>query len=90
MITILIIIISVLILLCIFLVIRGISLVSQNESLRNILIEYIDREEESKKNLNIMLEQMREIDIKGSFESDDEVGVVFSQLKNLIEEYNKN
>jgi predicted PurR-regulated permease PerM len=90
MITILIIIISVLILLCIFLVIRGISLVSQNESLRNILIEYIDREEESKKNLNIMLEQMREIDIKGSFESDDEVGVVFAQLKNLIEEYNKN
>jgi hypothetical protein len=90
MITILIIIISVLILLCIFLVIRGISLVSQNESLRNILIEYIGREEESKKNLNIMLEQMREIDIKGSFESDDEVGVVFAQLKNLIEEYNKN
>jgi hypothetical protein len=67
---------------------RGISLVSQNESLRNLLTEYIDRENETKKNLNIMLEQMRDIDIRGSFESDDEVGAVFTQLKNLIEQYN--
>jgi hypothetical protein len=27
------------------------------------------------------------IDLKGSFESDDEVGVVFTELKNLIEKY---
>lgn len=88
MITTLIIIVSILTFLCIFLVMRGISLVSQNESLRNLLTEYIDRENETKKNLNIMLEQMRDIDIRGSFESDDEVGAVFTQLKNLIEQYN--
>jgi hypothetical protein len=35
-----------------------------------------------------MLEQMREIDLKGSFESDDEVGSVFTQLKTIIEIYN--
>ena len=34
-----------------------------------------------------MLNEMREIDIKGSFESDDEVGSVFSQLKETIETY---
>jgi predicted PurR-regulated permease PerM len=88
MITTLIIIIFTLLFLCIFLIVKGITLVSQNESLRNILIEYYDREEETKKKLNIMLEQMREIDIRGSFESDDEVGAVFTQLKNLIEQYN--
>jgi hypothetical protein len=30
---------------------------------------------------------MRDIDIRGSFESDDEVGAVFSELKNTIETY---
>jgi hypothetical protein len=34
-----------------------------------------------------MLEEMRQIDIRGSFESDDEVGVVFKELKNTIEKY---
>ena len=40
-------------------------------------------------NLQSMLDKMKEIDIRGSFESDDEVGAVFTELKNLIEEYNK-
>ena len=30
---------------------------------------------------------MRDIDIRGSFESDDEVGTVFSELKETIETY---
>jgi len=34
-----------------------------------------------------MLAKMREIDLKGSFESDDEVGDVFTQLKEIIETY---
>jgi hypothetical protein len=34
-----------------------------------------------------MLSEMKQIDLKGSFESDDEVGVVFSELKNTIESY---
>jgi hypothetical protein len=34
-----------------------------------------------------MLKTMREIDIKGSFESDDEVGAVFTELKGIIETY---
>lgn len=46
--------------------------------------------EETKRILNLMLNQMRDIDIRGSFESDDEVGGVFNQLKDLIETYNTN
>jgi len=39
--------------------------------------------------LQTMLERMQEIDIRGSFESDDEVGSVFTELKNLIKHYNE-
>lgn len=31
------------------------------------------------------IEEMRKIDIRGSFESDDEVGAVFGQLKAMVE-----
>jgi predicted metal-dependent peptidase len=34
-----------------------------------------------------MLEDMRAIDLRGSFESDDEVGTVFTELKDIIEKY---
>ena len=40
--------------------------------------------------LEKMLKEMRELDIKGSFESDDEVGVVFKELKDIIEKYKSN
>jgi len=39
--------------------------------------------------LERMLSEMRSIDIRGSFESDDEVGVVFKELKSTIEKYKK-
>mgnify|MGYP003429090218 CR=1 FL=1 len=32
-----------------------------------------------------LIELMRQIDIRGSFESDDEVGGVFQQMKSMIE-----
>jgi hypothetical protein len=38
--------------------------------------------------LTRMLERMRAIDSAGLFESDDEVGSVFTQLKEVIEYYN--
>ncbi len=37
--------------------------------------------------LELMLNEMREIDIRGSFEADDEVGSVFKLLKETIEKY---
>lgn len=67
---------------------RGISLVKRNEILEDAVIQYDLREEETKRVLELMLQQMKEIDIRGSFEADDEVGSVFNELKNLIETYN--
>ena len=71
----------------ILLLIRGINLVKQNEQLRDIVDVYEDKQSRTEDKLESMLQHMREIDIKGSFESDDEVGTVFSELKETIETY---
>ena len=71
----------------ILLVIRGINLVKQNEKLSDLIRDYDDRQDNTLVTLENMLGEMKEIDLKGSFESDDEVGVVFSELKNTIESY---
>ena len=71
----------------ILLLIRGINLVKQNEKLSDTVLDYDNRETNTLITLENMLGEMKEIDLKGSFESDDEVGVVFSELKNTIESY---
>ena len=71
----------------ILLIIRGINLVKQNEQLNDNIAVYEDRQLRTEEKLQEMLQQMRDIDIRGSFESDDEVGVVFSELKETIETY---
>ena len=81
-------IICVLSIISIILFFRGIALVKRNEILEDVVIQYDLREEETKRVLELMLQQMKEIDIRGSFEADDEVGSVFSELKSLIETYN--
>jgi DNA gyrase/topoisomerase IV subunit A len=78
-----------LVILSIILFIRGYSLVKRMEILEDMIIRYDEREGQTKAILEMMLKQMREIDIRGSFESDDEVGSVFTQLKGLIETYSK-
>lgn len=71
----------------ILLLIRGINFVKQNEKLIDIIREYDDRQINTQIKIESMLSKMKEIDIRGSFESDDEVGSVFSQLKETIETY---
>ena len=78
-----------LIILNILLLIRGINLVKQNESLRDSIKLYDDRQYNTMITLENMLAELRQIDLNGSFESDDEVGTVFSELKNTIENYKK-
>ena len=73
----------------VILLIRGISLVGQIEKLTNIINEYDYVKDTTQSTLENMLEEMKSIDLKGSFESDDEVGVVFGELKALIETYKK-
>ena len=75
------------ILLNIILFIRGMVLVKQNEQLADAVIEADNVVEESQATLDKMLEEMRTLDIKGSFEADDEVGTVFTELKELIKKY---
>lgn len=61
---------------------------SLNDQLNGIINEIVEREQNTKETLEDLLQQLKEIDLRGSFESDDEVGFVFNQIKNLIEEYN--
>jgi|TARA_R110000823_G_scaffold196853_2_gene328154 hypothetical protein len=68
----------------ILLILRGISLVSEIEQSQT---EYYELNEYTLDRLESMLNEMRAIDLKGSFESDDEVGVVFTELKDIIEKY---
>ncbi len=75
------------ILLNIILFVRGMVLVKQNEQLADAVIEADSVVEESQATLEKMLDEMRAIDIKGSFEADDEVGAVFTELKDIIEKY---
>ena len=75
------------ILLNIILFIRGMVLVKQTEQLADAVIEANNVVEESQATLEKMLQDMRTLDIKGSFEADDEVGTVFAELKDLIEKY---
>lgn len=71
----------------VLLLIRGINLVKQNESLVDVVREYDNRQIDTQIKVESMLSKMREIDLKGSFESDDEVGAVFTELKDIIETY---
>lgn len=71
----------------IFFIWRGTQLVKQIETIQNELDE---SNYSAYNSLEKMLEEMRQIDIRGSFESDDEVGVVFGELKNIIEKYKNN
>ncbi len=71
----------------VLLLIRGINFVKQNEQLMDTIRDYDDRQINTQIKLESMLQKMKEIDIRGSFESDDEVGAVFSELKETIETY---
>jgi len=68
----------------VILILRGISLVSEIEQSQT---EHYTSDEYTLDRLESMLEEMRAIDLRGSFESDDEVGTVFTELKDIIEKY---
>jgi K+-transporting ATPase A subunit len=71
----------------VLLIIRGINFVKQNEQLIDVINEYDGRQIDTQIKVESMLEKMKEIDLNGSFESDDEVGSVFTQLKEIVETY---
>jgi hypothetical protein len=71
----------------ILLLLRGINIVKQNEKLVDVINSYDERQLDTQIKLESMLTKMRELDLNGSFESDDEVGAVFTELRDTIETY---
>ena len=66
------------------LIYRGVSLIRELESVETRYNEVVEKYEVTTEN---MLQEMKSLDLNGSFESDDEVGVVFTQIKDLIQYY---
>jgi hypothetical protein len=62
------------------------NLLRQNEELEDTLLESMT---EVKLKITTALDALKAADLKGSFESDDEVGVVFNEMKEIIENLNE-
>lgn len=74
----------------------GIIVVSLILIIRNLLIQTEQLDDmvtntkiETRMKVNDAFKKMQETDLRGSFESDDEVGVVFKDLKKIIEDLEK-
>ena len=67
-----------------FLIRRGNQLITEIEKVQNTLLT---EREETLQRLEQMLQEMKDLDMREAFESDDEVGVVFKELKDTIEKY---
>ncbi len=67
-----------------FLIRRGNQLITEIEKVQNTLLTERD---ETLQTLEQMLQEMKDLDMREAFESDDEVGVVFKELKDTIEKY---
>ena len=62
------------------------NLLKQNEQLEDDLVGTINGVVQTITDAN---ERMQAADIRGSFESDDEVGTVFTELKGIVKELNQ-
>ena len=60
----------------------------QNEQYQDYIETEITSTDEIRSQVQLAYEKMKDADIKGSFESDDEVGSAFTQLKTIVEELN--
>ena len=76
-----IIIISSLSILLIVLGFTTINLLKKNEKQEDILIEYLNYLENISKTIEISDRKLKEIDNKGAFKSDDEVGYFFKSIQ---------
>jgi hypothetical protein len=63
-----------------------INLLKQLEQLEDQVSFYIDVVDTVREKVLDVQVQLKEIDIKGSFEADDEVGFVFKEIKDLADD----
>ena len=59
------------------------NLLRKNERAEDIIIQYNEYIGEFNKQLKFTSDRLKKIDAKGIFESDDEIGWFFKQIKNL-------
>jgi hypothetical protein len=74
------------ILLNIVLILGARNILLQNEELEDTLLETVM---DVQQKVETAYQSMQEIDLCGSFESDDEVGAVFAELKEIITKLNE-
>ena len=60
-----------------------INLLKKNEKQEDILIEYLNYLENISKTIEISDRKLKEIDNKGTFKSDDEVGYFFKSIQEI-------
>jgi hypothetical protein len=66
---------------------KGLRFVKMNEEMDSVVNILQNEREETLNKLESLLEQMREYDMNGAFEADDEVGGAYKEIINLIETY---
>jgi predicted PurR-regulated permease PerM len=62
------------------------NLIKQTEQLEDQVSYYIDIVDAVREKVLDVQVQLKEIDIKGSFEADDEVGFVFKEIQELVDD----
>ncbi len=65
------------------------NLLRKNEKAEDIILQYNSYLTEFNKQIKFTSERLKKIDSKGIFESDDEIGWFFKQIKNLQEGIDK-
>ena len=65
------------------------NLLRKNEKAEDILVGYLDYLDKMSKVIEVADARLKKIDHKGTFQSDDEVGFFFDQIKNLQEILNE-
>tara|TARA_R110000744_G_scaffold348689_2_gene454291 strand:- start:573 stop:848 length:276 start_codon:yes stop_codon:yes gene_type:complete len=61
------------------------NLLKKNERAEDIVMGYLDYLDKISRVIEVADKKVKKIDIKGSFESDDEIGFFFKQIKQIQE-----
>ena len=61
------------------------NLLKKNERAEDIVLGYLDYLDKISRVIEVADNKIKKIDVKGSFESDDEVGFFFKQIKQIQE-----
>lgn len=59
------------------------NLLRKNEKQEDILVEYLNYLDRISRVIEVSDEKLKQIDSRGTFESDDEIGFFFKQIKGL-------